>query len=95
MDEVIHRLSTLFQALGNGIRLRILETLQQGPENVSALAETVERPVNAVSRHLRILRDNKLVETRTEGRHRIYNLKRPKLIRACLAIKSFLERSPE
>jgi len=95
MDEVIHRLSTLFQALGNGVRLCILQKLQEGSHNVSDLAEYVDRPINAVSRHLRILRDNKLVKSITEGRNRIYSLKRPKLVRACFSLTSFLERSSE
>jgi DNA-binding transcriptional ArsR family regulator len=95
VDEVLHRLSTLFQALGNGIRLEILRKLQEESANVSSLAEEVDRPINAVSRHLRILRDNDLVESNTEGRSRVYNLKRPDLVGACFALKSFLERSPE
>jgi len=95
VDEVIHRLSTLFQALGNGIRLQILQKLQEDSRNVSELADYVDRPMNAVSRHLRILRDNKLVKSVTEGRSRVYSLKRPNLVRACFALKSFLERSDE
>ena len=93
MEEVLHRLSTLFQALANGIRLLILTELQEGPETVSDLADRVNRPHNAVSRHLRILRDNDLVESESEGRNRVYDIKRPELVEACLTLRSYLERS--
>lgn len=93
MDEVLHRLSTLFQALGNGVRLKLLETLRGDAKSVSELGNVVDRPVNAVSRHLRILRDNNLVESETQGKNRIYSLKRPTLVQACLGIKTFLKRS--
>lgn len=93
MDEVLHRLSKLFQALANGVRLQMLVKLRDGEHTVSELSDHVERSINAVSHHLRTLRDNNLVVTRTEGRNRIYWLKRPGLVKACLALTKFLERN--
>lgn len=92
MDEVLHRLSKLFQALGNGIRLRILTRLRDGETNVTELADHVGKSVHTVSHHMRILRDNNLVNSETDGRQRIYGLKRPALVNAALALTEFLER---
>jgi DNA-binding transcriptional ArsR family regulator len=92
MDESLHRLSKLFQALGNGIRLQLLITLQDGESDVSSLANEVNRSVNSVSHHLKILRDNNLLESRTEGKQRIYSLKRPSLLKEALSLQEFLER---
>ncbi len=92
MDEILHRLSEMFQALGNGVRLQILLRLQEGKANVTLLANYVNRSVKTVSHHMRVLRDNDLVESHTKGRKRFYWLKRPKLVRAVFALKEFLER---
>lgn len=92
MDEVDHRLSHLFHTLGNGIRLELLLKLQAASCTVTELAEHVDRPINAVSRHLRILRDNDLVESRSHVRHNVYQIKRPELVDRCLSIRTLLKR---
>lgn len=92
MKEVLFRLSKLFQALGNGIRLQVLRRLFEEEADVGTLAETVDKSIQAVSHHLRILRDNDLVSSRTAGQRRMYRLKRPELVRAYLALADFLER---
>lgn len=68
MDEVDHRLSEIFKVLGNGLRLNIVINLQEQRRNVKALAEELGRPADTISRHLRILRQENLVEAESEGR---------------------------
>lgn len=92
MDEADHRLSHLFKTLGNGIRIRLLQELQSGSRTVTELADHVDRPMNAVSRHLRILRDNDLVESESQGRNNVYRIKRPELVDRCLSIQTLLQR---
>jgi DNA-binding transcriptional ArsR family regulator len=61
-------------ALGDPTRRAILERLLNGPLPVGELARdfTVSRP--AISQHLRILKDAKLVVDRPEGNRRLYEL---------------------
>lgn len=61
-------------ALGDPTRRAILERLLNGPQPVGELARdfTVSRP--AISQHLRILKDARLVVDRPEGNRRIYEL---------------------
>ena len=61
-------------ALGDATRRAILERLLTGPQPVGELARefTVSRP--AISQHLRILKDARLVVDRAEGNRRIYEL---------------------
>lgn len=92
MDEADHRLSHLFNTLGNGIRIQLLQKLQAGACTVTELANHVDRPMNAVSRHLRILRDNDLVESESRGRNNFYRIKRPELVERCLTIRALLRR---
>jgi len=61
-------------ALGDPTRLAIFEMLGDHPQAVNQLAAglPVSRP--AVSQHLRILKDARLVRDRREGARRIYEL---------------------
>lgn len=92
MDEIDHRLSHLYKTLGNGIRIQLLQKLQSGTFSVTELAEHVDRSLNGVSRHLRILRDNDLVESETHGRQNLYRIKRPTLVDQCLSVRELLKR---
>ena len=62
------------QALADPIRREILVMLHEGPRTAGAIAETftVSRP--AVSRHLRVLREARLVRDTVSGREREYAL---------------------
>jgi len=63
-----------FRALADPTRRAILDRLCRGPQpvNVIARAFPVSRP--AVSKHLRLLREARLVRERRDGRRRIYHL---------------------
>jgi DNA-binding transcriptional ArsR family regulator len=62
------------EALADPTRRRIVELLVDGERSAGALAAefTVSRP--AVSRHLRVLRETGLVQTREIGTSRLYSL---------------------
>jgi DNA-binding transcriptional ArsR family regulator len=61
-------------ALGDPTRRIIVERLTGGPMAVGELARgfTISRP--AISQHLRVLKDARLVTDRPEGNRRIYQL---------------------
>lgn len=61
-------------ALGDPTRRAILAHLRKGPRPVGALAKAfpISRP--AVSQHLKILKDARLVIDRAEGTRRVYQL---------------------
>ena len=61
-------------ALGDGTRRAILERLLAGPQAVGELAREfpVSRP--AISQHLRILKNARLVVDRPEGTRRVYQV---------------------
>ena len=60
-----------FDALGNPVRRDMLRALRARPMSVGELARRfpVSRP--AVSRHLRVLEDAGLIETRSQGKRSI------------------------
>ena len=65
---------TQLDAVGDATRRAILARLSKGPLSVGKLADEfpVSRP--AISQHLRILKEAKLVSDRAQGTKRVYQL---------------------
>ncbi len=62
------------KALGDPLRLRIVDLLRHGEMTVSDIAEFLEAEMVTVSHHLQILKHVKLVSPRREGRFIYYCL---------------------
>jgi DNA-binding transcriptional ArsR family regulator len=73
-------MTTVFEALGDPTRRRVLEVLAAGESTVGDLVTTLCRaaPISqpAVSQHLKVLRSAALVSVRAEGTRRVYALDR-------------------
>lgn len=63
-----------FGALANPVRREILTALRDNPLPAGELAARFELSRPAVSEHLQVLRDARLVSERRDGRRRIYRL---------------------
>ncbi|WP_159721352.1 ArsR/SmtB family transcription factor [Enterococcus sp. CSURQ0835] len=70
----IQTVSQLFKILGDPTRLRILLFLEKGERNVSAISEALTMEQSAVSHQLKLLRDNRLVKARRDGKAMLYSL---------------------
>lgn len=64
----------VFHAVADPTRRAILDRLRSGGAPVTELAAGFEMTRPAVSKHLRVLRDAKLVREQREGRQRVYKL---------------------
>lgn len=73
-DEKITRLSEIFKALSDPTRLNIIYALSQDSLCVCDIAQVLDMTQSAISHHLRILRNLKLVKFRKEGKMVIYSL---------------------
>ncbi|CCF64040.1 ArsR/SmtB family transcription factor [Nocardia cyriacigeorgica] len=62
------------EALADPTRRAIFEALPHGQRSVGELAETVGVSSSAVSQHLRVLREARLVMMRPDGNRRLYFL---------------------
>ena len=71
---VTQQTADVFHAVSDVTRRAILDRLRGGakPVNEIARAFPVSRP--AISKHLRVLHDARLVMEHREGRHRLYRL---------------------
>lgn len=74
-DEIIAELVKVFKLLSDETRLRILFYLTRTHElHVRALCELLEQSQPAVSHHLALLREEKLIASRRDGKHNFYHL---------------------
>ncbi|NQT09204.1 winged helix-turn-helix transcriptional regulator [Candidatus Bathyarchaeota archaeon] len=63
-----------FTVLGNPTRLATLETLLDGPKNVTQIAETLGQEQSMISHNLRPLVDCRFVYVERRGKERIYSV---------------------
>jgi ArsR family transcriptional regulator len=64
----------MFKAMGDPARLRLLETLMQGPHCVSELAAETDDNMSTVSQRLAKLLNGGLVRRERDGKHVFYEL---------------------
>jgi DNA-binding transcriptional ArsR family regulator len=67
-------MARFFRVLGNPIRLRLVQVLEQGERSVGELVLAVDQQQPRVSTHLACLRHCGFVESRRLGREVIYRL---------------------
>lgn len=81
MDEETRKLyelkAQIIQAVGQPIRLAIVDFLSQGEKCVCDIVVAVEAERSNVSRHLSVLLNAGIVETRKDGLKVMYSLKTP------------------
>ena len=74
-DEVeLYNLAELFKVFGDSTRIRILFVLFEAEVCVCDLAQALNMTQSAISHQLRILKQNKLVKSRREGKSVFYSL---------------------
>lgn len=73
-DEDVDRLAEMFSILASPTRLRLLEALAERELCVCDLAAVAGVSQSAVSHHLRLLRQLRMVSFRKEGRMAYYRL---------------------
>jgi DNA-binding transcriptional ArsR family regulator len=67
---------TLFQALADPARLRIVEAMRAGECAVTDIVEHMHIQQSGVSRHLRILAEAGIVQMRPQGQKHLYSLRK-------------------
>lgn len=70
------QLDNIFSSLSDSTRRNILERLMDNPLTVSEIYQSYEKEMSlpAISKHLKVLENAKLVERRKEGRKYIFSL---------------------
>src|SRR6185369_17686134 len=80
MTEVVAR---RFRALGEPMRLRILQALEDGEKPVSGIVEILEASQPNISKHLKALCQEGLVNRRRDGLNICYRIADPMVFKLC------------
>ena len=67
---------SVFQALADPTRLRIIKAMKSGECAVGDIVERMDIHQSGVSRHLRILAEAGIVQMRPDGQKRLYSLRK-------------------
>src|ERR1700693_402368 len=81
-DRARELMAVRFRALGEPMRLKILERLFRSPASVGEILDTVGGTQANVSKHLAVLRTGRLVRGCKEGDRSVYSIADPVLERA-------------
>ncbi len=73
-EDELYNLAELFKVFGDSTRIRILFVLFEAEVCVCDLAQALNMTQSAISHQLRILKQNKLVKNRREGKSIFYSL---------------------
>ena len=73
-DEILYDLAELFKVFGDSTRIKILYALFEEEMSVQRLAQLLSVSQSAVSHQLQILKANKLVKYRRDGKTVYYSL---------------------
>lgn len=74
MEEIIYDVADLFKVFADSTRIKIMCALFEGELCVSDICEKTEASQTAVSHQLRVLKQNRLVKYRRDGKKMIYSL---------------------
>lgn len=97
-DPVPHRglvtkeIAELLGVLSHPHRIRLIEELRDGEHDVNSLQAALGISQSGVSQHLMVMRANRLVSERREGRRVFYHLRQPEIAGWLLEATRFLEQ---
>ncbi|HKZ70872.1 MAG TPA: metalloregulator ArsR/SmtB family transcription factor [Anaerolineales bacterium] len=87
----VHQLhAEICHAISDPNRILILYELREGPRNVGELAENLSLSQPTVSRHLKVLRDRRMVLAEREGTNVYYTLADKRVIEALNLLREVL-----
>jgi len=89
MDDAV-KLQTIFQALGDANRLRIIKFIGERERSVSEIVQAIGLSQPLVSHHLKLLRNMNILETRRNGPFIFHRLKEKKILEALEGVSKVL-----
>jgi len=91
-DRARELMAMRFRALGEPMRLKILERLFRSPASVGEILDAVGGTQANVSKHLAVLRSGRLVSGRKIGNRTVYSISDPALERLCAVVCEAVSR---
>ena len=81
--QALELVAARFRAMGEPLRLSILQELERGESSVSKLAQKVGSTQPNVSKHLKVLQEAGLLKRRQRGNQALYSIADPMVFELC------------
>ena len=91
-DLVFEQFARIAQAFAAPKRLEIIDVLAQGERDVVSLSQQVAMTVANTSRHLQVLKQARLVESRRKGVQIFYRIADDDVVRCWMALRQLAEK---
>ena len=82
-EELVELIARRFRAIGEPLRIRLLDALRDGEATVSELADELGASQQNVSKHLSVLADAGIIGRRKEGTHVYYAIADERVLGLC------------
>ncbi len=90
LDELTVLQAELCKSFTNPVRIAIIRILAEGEKSVSQISSLLSVPVQNISQHMKILKENGIVGSRRDGHRIIYFIDNKKLLRVCQLMREAL-----
>ena len=80
----------LCRAMGNALRLELVQLLRDEPKNVNDLVQLIGHSQATVSRHLAVLKNAGVVTSERRGQEIYYQIADPKIVSVCDLMRQVL-----
>lgn len=91
-EPLVEAIALRFKAIGEPVRVRLLDRLRSGEATVQELAAVTETSQQNVSKHLRVLRQAGIVGRRKDGPYVYYRITDESVLQLCEVVCAMVER---
>ncbi len=92
-QKILENQALIFKALGQPIRLQILDLLKEGERCVCEIFPAIQHEQANVSKHLSILKQAGILECRKEGLRIIYRIKNRQVLDLLSTVSRLLKKN--
>lgn len=90
-QKILEGQASILKALGQPTRLQILELLRDGERCVCEIFPAIHQEQANVSKHLSILKQAGILESRKDGLRILYRIKRPEVLNLLSGVSKLLK----
>ncbi len=91
-EEYIERVARIFKAFGHPLRLKIVRILREGQKNVKELTEILGYSQANISKHLKVLEENNVLERENRGTSSYYRIAGEDVIEICSSACDYIQK---
>ncbi len=91
MSSQNDKLIAFLNILADNTRLDILEELKENEKTSAEIQEKLDKSQSTISQHLKVLRDNNLVDSNRKDNVNFYFIKNSEIFRLLTIVKTFID----